>query len=601
MNDFSLDTVTLFTGSFFTSWEYFIPDDMEQTPQWQYPLHSVVITGSSPWTLYTQKGYTGASACLYPGQQQNPGLYPTAAYLGNTAGWVVKSVRRGCHATTQLRSINADERNSDDVQRQYQGPHFVRMEWIAFSFVVVAFLAAFVSSKSAYYLHSEELTNEIANQIETSRENQTDSQEPFAPNVSTAIELSSDEMEVEQGLSWITQVTEHANFARWETGMYGFHPPSQSANQFVSLYDERDLIGTHWNLVGNYCPDLKLCFRNDLDDKISSIELSGILASFEMKLVPDEIEDYKFGIDGDDGDVLWAWGVLSAKLNLPDYLLRGFLEATRCASHLGGREIRAFSQTRVSSESAKSSPRFEDALMEQKKLLDQQQRPKITPFSAFNHEMASMTRNSSANRKLQKGATNQNMKTIVFLVICGVAFGASETRDSMSNKPFRNAASEHGQAGIIATLYAEYCGDLSQCFEVSLDNTISSARVFGIRNCGKVPQAGEGSGLGRSGCHSTLSGIRFAIDWLRRMCGVKVPSAWYLGETKTSTAPIFPSRGLARTATILQSFHFRRDIGVSPLKDATLSRATWPSWGSRCVGLRPMCVGKAHSWVTYPT
>ncbi|CAG0913388.1 unnamed protein product [Notodromas monacha] len=146
---------------------------------------------------------------------------------------------------------------------------------------------------------------------------------------------------------------------------------------------------------------------------------------------------------------------------------RSFLEAKRCVSHLGGREIRAFSQTRVSSESAKSNPRFEDALMEQKKLSDQQQRPKITPFSAFNHEMASMTR-------------NKNMKTIVFLAICGVAFGASETRDSMSNKPFRNAASEHGQAGIIATLYAEYCGDLSQCFEVSLDNTISSARVFGI-------------------------------------------------------------------------------------------------------------------------
>ena len=39
---------------------------------------------------------------------------------------------------------------------------------------------------------------------------------------------------------------------------------------------------------------------------------------------------------------------------------------------------------------------------------------------------------------------------------------------------------EHGQAGLTATLYAEYCGDLSRCFEISFDNVVSSSRVFGM-------------------------------------------------------------------------------------------------------------------------
>jgi hypothetical protein len=40
--------------------------------------------------------------------------------------------------------------------------------------------------------------------------------------------------------------------------------------------------------------------------------------------------------------------------------------------------------------------------------------------------------------------------------------------------------SEHGQSGLMATLYHEYCGDLRVCFGASFDNVISSLRVFGI-------------------------------------------------------------------------------------------------------------------------
>jgi hypothetical protein len=39
---------------------------------------------------------------------------------------------------------------------------------------------------------------------------------------------------------------------------------------------------------------------------------------------------------------------------------------------------------------------------------------------------------------------------------------------------------EHGQAGQVANLYAEYCGDLSRCFDVNFDNVVSSSRVFGM-------------------------------------------------------------------------------------------------------------------------
>ena len=35
-------------------------------------------------------------------------------------------------------------------------------------------------------------------------------------------------------------------------------------------------------------------------------------------------------------------------------------------------------------------------------------------------------------------------------------------------------------SGVNFVLYGQYCPDLSQCFEVSIDNAISSARIFGV-------------------------------------------------------------------------------------------------------------------------
>jgi hypothetical protein len=37
-----------------------------------------------------------------------------------------------------------------------------------------------------------------------------------------------------------------------------------------------------------------------------------------------------------------------------------------------------------------------------------------------------------------------------------------------------------GLSGVNFVLYGQYCPDLSKCFEVSIDDAISSARIFGV-------------------------------------------------------------------------------------------------------------------------
>ena len=65
-----------------------------------YILHLLFsFTGCSPWTLYSNTGYTGACVCYYPKSQSSceAGIYPDLGYFNGK----VSSARKGCYCNYQ--------------------------------------------------------------------------------------------------------------------------------------------------------------------------------------------------------------------------------------------------------------------------------------------------------------------------------------------------------------------------------------------------------------------------------------------------------------------------------------------------------------------
>jgi len=74
--------------------------------QLSYPdsVRSIVITGCSSWTLYTEVGYKGRSVCISNGGTSascNPGFYPFWS-LNNNAHRRIGSVKKGCFSSSQI-------------------------------------------------------------------------------------------------------------------------------------------------------------------------------------------------------------------------------------------------------------------------------------------------------------------------------------------------------------------------------------------------------------------------------------------------------------------------------------------------------------------
>jgi len=59
---------------------------------------SLVVTGTSYWTLYETANYNGYHVCVTPAdvQSASPGFYPSASDFG-FANRLVRSVRKGCY------------------------------------------------------------------------------------------------------------------------------------------------------------------------------------------------------------------------------------------------------------------------------------------------------------------------------------------------------------------------------------------------------------------------------------------------------------------------------------------------------------------------
>ncbi|XP_042885675.1 uncharacterized protein LOC122261911 [Penaeus japonicus] len=65
-NNLNADTLTLYQGTYFTGMEFYAFEDVPNLQSFTNLASSVMVTGSSPWTLYSGEGYTGESVCLYP-------------------------------------------------------------------------------------------------------------------------------------------------------------------------------------------------------------------------------------------------------------------------------------------------------------------------------------------------------------------------------------------------------------------------------------------------------------------------------------------------------------------------------------------------------
>ena len=91
------DTLNLYLNEYFIGGEEYTYVDM---PQLNYndQAKSIVVTGCTAWTLYSDANYYGSCTCVYPGDTSKcfPGFYSTEQSLGSLSR-KVSSVRRGCY------------------------------------------------------------------------------------------------------------------------------------------------------------------------------------------------------------------------------------------------------------------------------------------------------------------------------------------------------------------------------------------------------------------------------------------------------------------------------------------------------------------------
>nr|XP_027227624.1 uncharacterized protein LOC113819614 [Penaeus vannamei] len=65
-NALNADTFTLYQGTYFSGMEKYTIEDIPDLGAFSNLASSAIVTGSSPWTLYSGSGYTGTAVCLYP-------------------------------------------------------------------------------------------------------------------------------------------------------------------------------------------------------------------------------------------------------------------------------------------------------------------------------------------------------------------------------------------------------------------------------------------------------------------------------------------------------------------------------------------------------
>merc|ERR1711874_672994 len=98
-DDWKHDTLNMYFEEYFIGEEEFTYTD---SPVLQHPdrAKSVIVTGCSNWTLYSEPQYQGRSLCVMPESDHicTPGLYTTSQSLGALAGRGASARTGGCQA-----------------------------------------------------------------------------------------------------------------------------------------------------------------------------------------------------------------------------------------------------------------------------------------------------------------------------------------------------------------------------------------------------------------------------------------------------------------------------------------------------------------------
>ena len=105
-DDWKYDTINFYFNDFFIGDEEFTYVDMPQL-NYNNRAQSLIVTGCSPWTLYTERNYLGVSTCVYPSDSSAclPGLYDSQR-LDWFAGQVSSVRRGGCFSEKHLYPAN---------------------------------------------------------------------------------------------------------------------------------------------------------------------------------------------------------------------------------------------------------------------------------------------------------------------------------------------------------------------------------------------------------------------------------------------------------------------------------------------------------------
>lgn len=129
-NDYRQDTITFYEYTYFQATEEYLQYDMPNLSL-RGRIASLIITGSSSWTIYDKSNYGGNAICLQPEYSPNyaPAFVPDTLKIDPTVPHgSIQSVRRGCY-TDKVIKIAKDSVNSHvHAKSLFSNPKFTQVK-----------------------------------------------------------------------------------------------------------------------------------------------------------------------------------------------------------------------------------------------------------------------------------------------------------------------------------------------------------------------------------------------------------------------------------------------------------------------------------------
>lgn len=114
--DYRRDSINMYFNDYFMGDEEFRYSD---TPYLNYDnrAKSIIVTGTSWWTIYQNSNFGGYAACLAPGQSGSPAFYFQSSDLQGLGG-DISSVALGCFAKDKIYPANVGARAANSTGGQ---------------------------------------------------------------------------------------------------------------------------------------------------------------------------------------------------------------------------------------------------------------------------------------------------------------------------------------------------------------------------------------------------------------------------------------------------------------------------------------------------